>query len=800
MNVGHCIRGKMDSGVISKDYAKELLEKIDEVEKMLRDFPDTDAGQAFEALQARMKEMQVNKKRQYLKTCFAEDRLKAQAEKHPKGFIDGLCSTLTYDLSGKADGVSVEKLAESVQAMSYGEMPTMVLNMKAGIFGGKQNLENGKKFIKALFGDESDELGSKMAAEWQAVTKKLRDRFVAAGGDIGALKDWRIPTSHDADRLQKSGADAWVAFIFPLLDRKKMIDNKTGWPLSKENLKKVLYQSYETLSTRGLNKYGSANKLPLALKHSNGRILHFKDGESWLAYNEKFGNGNPFVTASGYIDNMARDISFIETWGPDPEKLRDKMLAKYKFQSMLDGNKAAAKALKKVDYFERLWNEVSGEAAVPAQPHVFAAKFNAGTRNLLMAAQLGSAFLTQFSDVASNIWTAKFNGLSKMEIPKNLFSLMTSNKKRDFSIHLGLGAEEIISTISGSSDAAGRLLGSALPDGWTRKVASSVMKASLLERMTMASKKAFCLDFVHCLADNAQSEFSGLNKALKNCFERYGLTAEDWNIIRASKFDNLDGAKYVNLIEIAKSGNLDVATKLSNMIFTERDFAVIDSNPRTRAFTLQGTQAGTFMGEALRYMAMYKTFPITILTHHVTRMMTIENMGSRLGYAGGLFAALTLSGYFTVQAKLLASGKKPAEADRWETWKNAMLSGGALGVIGDIFAGETRGDLVADKLLAIAGPGFSLGKDTLDLTVGNAVKAFDGKSSFKKDAAEYVKHYTPFVNLWYTKLATERYLTDKLQMLADKKTRQRFSDRDRQQRQRYGRGYWWNPGENKPSF
>lgn len=802
MSVGHCIRGKMDGGVISRDYGKELLDKIDEVENMLKEFPELEGSKAFDDMVARVKEWQINKKRQYTKTFQAEERLLKQANAHKKGFMDGLCSSLTHDLAGRADGLNVEKLAETVRAQAYGEMPTVVLNMTAGKLSMKRNIEGGKKFIKALFGDESDELGSKMATEWKTVAQKIRNRFVAAGGDIGELKDWRIPTTHDSRLITAVTKEEWVDFIFPLLDRSKMIDNKTGWPLSKANLREVLNEVYETLSTNGLNKYGG-KKLDLASKYSGSRVLHFKDGDSWLAYNDKFGNGDPFQTVNQYVNNMANDIGFIETWGPNPEALKDKLLAKAKRDAVMADVKNGKKILKDVDYFERLWDEVSGESSIPVQTNLRFAHFNSAVRNLLMSAQLGSAFLTQFSDVATNLWTAKFNGLSTMEIPKNLFSLMTSNKKRDFAMHLGLGADEIATILAGRTAGSTRFLGDVIPqEGWSGRVASTVIKASLLERMTMASKKAFSLDFVHTLANNADTEFSSLIKPLKDCFERYGLTSKDWDIIRKSKLDELDGAKYVNLIELSKAGHVDIANKLSNMIFTEREFAVIDSNARSRAIMLQGHKRGTFMGEMLRYGAMYKTFPVTILTHHISRLMDIDSMGSRLGYAGGLFAALTLSGYFTVQAKLLVNGKKPAQADKWNTWRDSMLAGGALGVIGDILVGETRGDWIGDKALAIAGPGFSLAKDTYDLTIGNIVKSMGrkDKSNFWGDAALFAKRYTPFTNLWYTRLATERYLTDKLQMLADKRTRERFRNRERQQRARYGSGYWWKPGTNAPKF
>ena len=71
--VRHCISGKMESGIIGQDYAKELLRKVDELEKQLAEFPFLEDGKAYEGLVKRIKESAVNKKRRrktnYLFRC-----------------------------------------------------------------------------------------------------------------------------------------------------------------------------------------------------------------------------------------------------------------------------------------------------------------------------------------------------------------------------------------------------------------------------------------------------------------------------------------------------------------------------------------------------------------------------------------------------------------------------------------------------------------------------------------------------------------------------------------------------------
>ena len=45
--VRSCISGKMESGIINKDYAKELLRKVDDLEKQLAEFPFLEGNKGY---------------------------------------------------------------------------------------------------------------------------------------------------------------------------------------------------------------------------------------------------------------------------------------------------------------------------------------------------------------------------------------------------------------------------------------------------------------------------------------------------------------------------------------------------------------------------------------------------------------------------------------------------------------------------------------------------------------------------------------------------------------------------------
>lgn len=797
MNVTKCILGKAASGIIDRDFAELNVKKLEEFESQLEFYPAASKEKALVDFANQLKHLSDIKKLQLLREVQAQDRIITQISTHSQGKVKGLMATLTHDLAGRADGLNVDKLRESIRAISYGSMPDAVIRLSLKNLGLSQDKKLATNVVRAIFGDTNNETATIIARQFRDVMEDLRNRFNAAGGDIPNLDNFHLPQNHDSRLLNNVNSEEWVKFITPLLDHSKMIDNATGWPLSQKNLQKLLEESYETLRTKGLNKLdpGKPHNLKLANKYNNSRILHFKDAESWLTYNQRFGNDDIYKTMVDHIDNMSNDIAFLEIWGPNPEHLKRFAIDTIRKDAGISyDEKLKNKTTSQLHNFEVLWDDVSGNSAIPA--NTAAAKVNSEIRALMMSAQLGGAFLSQFSDLVTNSLTVQFNGLSKGELLKNYMRLMTGNQYRDFAIHLGLGADELTRILSSTQRHADGILSS----GKMAKVSNVIMRASLLERMTMASKKAFELDFVSTLGKAAKDDFSKLPKGLQQAFKRYSLTENDWNIIRKSKLDNFNGAKYVNLISLSKE-NIDVANKLQNLILTERDFAVIDSNPRSRALLIGNSKAGTFWGETRRYFGMYKTFPLTVLMHHVSRMIALDSVGSRLGYAAALFVPMTLMGYLSVQAKTIAAGKKPLPADNWKTWLASASQGGGAGILGDfLFADESRsGNSIVASLV---GPGGSLIEDVWGIT-GKPIKQAiaEEDTNYPSEIIAFVKRYTPGNNLWYTKLAIERTIFDQASLALDPKAKKRFRRLQRQQNKDFKNGgYWWKPGSLQPEF
>lgn len=57
----------------------------------------------------------------------------------------------------------------------------------------------------------------------------------------------------------------------------------------------------------------------MANTRGDPRLLQFKDADSWLKYNDRFGSGSIYRLMAGHLDGIARDIALLETLGPNPD-------------------------------------------------------------------------------------------------------------------------------------------------------------------------------------------------------------------------------------------------------------------------------------------------------------------------------------------------------------------------------------------------------------------------------------------------------------------------------------------------
>lgn len=200
----------------------------------------------------------------------------------------------------------------------------------------------------------------------------------------------------------------------------------------------------------------------------------------------------------------------------------------------------------------------------------------------------------------------------------------------------------------------------------------------------------------------------------------------------------------------------DVAVKLQTLLSDRMNYAVVSPDARARVITTWGLQRGTPAGEIARAVMQFKSFGVGFTQRVVGR--EIYGYGARrvrdiraqemIGMAQ-LIASTTAFGYLALTAKDLWKAKKPRNPNDWKTWAAAMQQGGGFGIYGDFLFGEASrfGNSPVETL---SGPTVGKGADIWNLI--QAAKAGEDPSA---KAFRFAVNNTPFINLFYTRLALD---------------------------------------------
>lgn len=200
----------------------------------------------------------------------------------------------------------------------------------------------------------------------------------------------------------------------------------------------------------------------------------------------------------------------------------------------------------------------------------------------------------------------------------------------------------------------------------------------------------------------------------------------------------------------------DVAVRLQTLLSDRMNYAVVSPDARARAVTTWGQQRGTPAGEIARAVMQFKSFGVGFTQRVVGREVygygarRLRDIRSReiVGLAN-LIVTTTAFGYLAMAAKDLTKGKKPRDVNDWKTWAAAMQQGGGFGIYGDFLFGEAS-RAGGSPLETLSGPTLGKAVDMWDLVQS----AKDGRDVGAK-AFRVAVNNTPFVNLFYTRLALD---------------------------------------------
>jgi hypothetical protein len=760
----------------------------------------TAAEQVVADLQAEAARKVENAQRQVLATAATEQRVGRMREAY-QGIGRSQALVREMETTGfYIDGVKREAIAGLVDTIdAAGSSAGMGLGRRAMMFlFDAENPAMSRDLVAEIFSGAAGSTGNKLAKAgaraWLDTIEQLRQRFNAAGGDVGRLDYGYLPQPHDTARVRAAGADAWAQRVLPMLDRSRYVLDD-GTMMNDAQVLDFLRASWETIASDGLNKLEPGQFRGTGARANRGsesRQIHFRDGEAFMGYMRDFGAGTVYDAMVGHIAGISRDIGLVERYGPNPN-------AQIRLQTDLarkvdGGIKRTAGNLP-----EAYWRVLNGTSVSPESAQL--AQIAQTTRNVQTFAKLAGALLSSITDLGTLFVTTGYNRLGYFEALRNAGRVATSGETRDFLTAHGVIAESLISDLN-------RWSGDNVRHNWSGRLANATMRLSLLNAWTDSLRRGFSLTMMQGLGRLSKTEWGALTEWDRSHLTRKGITEDDWGVITRAELTEYRGAQHLTPEAIAASGDpraAEVSAKVLGLITDESEYAVINPDLATKAIqSWGGEQTGTIKGELARSVMHFKSFPIAMITRHWRRMFDIPPgmdgapaLASRKAYTGALLVSLTALGAVAFQTKQVVQGKDPVDMTRPKFWLRAFTQGGGAGFLGDVLLRDSTDDTTPQQgLFELLGPTAGSLAQLYELTKGNLDEAAAGKDTHAgAEALRFARGHLPFVNLWYAKRALDAAGLHALQENLSPGYLARIKKKALKD---WGQDYWWAPGEAAP--
>ena len=719
-------------------------------------------------------------------------------------------SKITRDsIGGKQEAledVLITKLIRNINNISDnafkdftdGKMDIEIMNEMLGIPTGIKDAKNLAKVLK----------------EFQA---DLRLRLNDLGANIGELDDWITKMSHDTQKMGRADigsrliADnryAWREYIKSRLDLKRTFRNVND----PKKIDEILDSIFNSLMSGDHTKYSGADSVYGTKNVTNrlnaARVLHFKNVQARQEYNIKFGEPSLKESIFSVLATSSRNIALMQELGTNPRNTLDKVLSllkkKYKESDPKIVSQLNFKTFK--NQFAELDGSINGIA------NDLLARAGMVVRSTGNMARLGSASISSFGDLAQYMGTTSFQGRGLLT---GLFEAMSGLFRAN-----DTAAMEVLQITSNSVAATafrGNIYGAA-DDTWGRmgRLQNTFFKFNGMNGWVASLKSSMALGLSRHYGMLADTKLSDLSIREQNFLTLYGIDEGKWNMLRSIKTLAVDNKRYLTAESIDDISNNSiinyVGRKLSareirnfkadlqltwkNVLSDQGKHGSPEPDAAVRAITNQGLEKGTPMGETIRFIMQFKSFPISMWKKIIGReLYSYGPNESSLAKLGGLSTILLLGtffGYLAMSTKDMLRGRSPRDPKNKNTILQAFAQGGGAGIYGDFLISEIQNEYGNGIFETALGPTASDLKKLLDMvsTMNEPKKA--GKKFF-----ELVEGHTPFLNLYYTKAAYDYLIGYQVKEMLDPGYFERMKQKHEEKR---GQSYYLKPGSLIPDI
>jgi hypothetical protein len=769
------------------------------------------------------------KLRRVLLQAEADSRNFARIKAATNGHVESLRYQVSYSADMRSDVQAVDSQVKAIVS-EVGGMLMPFFEATHAKWGGMIGHDSVVQImVRELFGENTGNAEARAAAQsWVKATDFLRDRANAAGATIGKLEKWVMAQTHDRLRVSEKTQDAWVDSTIGRIDRDAYL-NERGERLSEDELRAFLSHAWESIVFDGAAARIKAFERGEAVRSGGGsksnqgsesRMLHFKDAESWKAYQDEFGEaGGAYATMMSHVRHMASQIALMETFGPNPDYAFQKLL---QYASDLDvraGNIKPTKEGRATGKVEADYRAIAGLNTIE-DPSI------ALIGNTVMSANrilLGSSYVSSITDHGMMRMTAYSRGLGFWNTDLSKWNHLTNfnlEEKAAFN-HASIGLQIFLNDVSRfGSDG----YGVAAVD----KVSNFVIRAGAMPKATEARRRAYGGFMTSAVGDVVMrnATLAAMDAGDARIMKGAGITEADYAILRLAKqedWTHMTGFKADTMLTVnsvrsipdadiaavigsnspkaIKTARDKAAQRLLGFITDETHTAVLEPSTRD-ATTMDIGMRGTWKGILIRSCLQFKSFPISFWNRHIMqRAQSYDNKMGMWKYRAGIIASSTVLGYIAAQMAGLRDGKDIQDPTQPMVVVQSLLKGGSLSIYGD-FMLSTPSLTNPSFYASFAGPTVSTADKTVRMVKDIAIGAFDEDKEWedigKKAASNGLNisnSYNPLHTLLWTRPVFDHMILHDLQEAASEGYLDRARDRAYKE---YGQEHYWDLGENMP--
>lgn len=741
---------------------------------------------------AALKQKQLNAVKSGLALEKVQDYVAEQSKVLPAK-NEAIARLLVTRRDGRSIQSSVEAKAKGIYSLHAAPVVYQLaqkLNNKLAGWGIDTKAE-----LAVLKGLRNEQGGDPLAKQINEAFTLFRDRAVKAGADIGLLENWGNPQAWDGYTTAKHAPEDFINDFFNAADRDAYA-NHLGRVLTDDELRAYIAEARTSIVTDGANKAApQRGSSGVSKMMSAERQLFIKGAENFQKLNDKYGAKSTLDLINGHFNSLSKLIAFIEEFGPNGDKVVEKVLAdNTKAAADSGGNYAAER--KWADRVQAEMNAMLGNVNI--KDMALARKF-AGARNIQVL-KLGSAAISSMADNGNILSAALFGEGSATRFYQNRLKQIASPKATKFAaVQSGIAADVIYhNAYSSVTDMMNK--------GWTGAAASATNTFSFLNMLTRTRKEAFREMRLHALTDVFKSnekipdDFNG--KVLKG----HGISDADYALFRKAALLKGEDETVTprDVANLPDEGAGLAAEKMAGMTIMDTASGVIEQSGWGRLVTGRGAnEKGTWKGELIESFWMFKGYPLNA----IYRM--VDGYRLRGGLNGSAYVAAsmiltTAFGAMALQFSDMKSGKDPRDMYDHKFWLASLMKGGSLGVFGDFLYAKERfgkgvletaaGPLAGDVLTAasiVRGAAEAGGL----VGIGEGGEAVEAGKDVGGNILRLVRTNTPLLGLWYTSAAVDHAFTYQVQDLLSPG----YTDRmERRSQKEFGQKWWWSPGEMAP--